>query len=54
MKLNLSYELRGARITSSVSIPEPTVENLTGVLKHVAWVAGRSAPQVEVISEGEV
>lgn len=48
MKINTSYELRGARITSSISIPQPTVENLTQVIKHLAWIAGRAAPEIEV------
>ena len=49
MKINMSYELRGAKVHSSISIPNPTVDNLTAVLKKAAWVAGRAAPEIEIV-----
>lgn len=49
MKLRTSYEVRGAKITSYTSIPEPTVENLTKVIEHLAWIAGRAVPEIEIL-----
>ena len=48
MKINTSYELRGARIQSNISIPEPTVDNLTKVINHLAWIAAQACPEIEI------
>lgn len=49
MKVNMSYELRGARVHTCITVPEPTVDNLTAILKKAARVAGRAAPEIEII-----
>jgi hypothetical protein len=49
LKVKTSYDLRGDRVHADISIPRPDVQNLTAALKHVAWVAGRTAPEIEVI-----
>lgn len=49
IRINTSHEIRGAKIHQYISIPEPTVANLTAVLKNIAWVAGRAVPEIEII-----
>lgn len=49
MKISMSYTRRGERIHAYKSLPFPTVEDLTEVIKTIAWVASQEAPEVEVI-----
>ena len=51
MKINASYEVRGQRVHRYTSIPVVTVDNLTKAVKHLTWIAGQTAPEIE-ISEG--
>lgn len=51
MKVSISYELRGQRISAFMTYPELTERNHQDALKHIAWVMQQEKPEVEVIHD---
>lgn len=48
MKILASYEVRGSRVHYYASLPETNVYNLTKVVNRLTWIAGQSAPEIQI------
>lgn len=48
MKVEGSYDVRGHRITSYLSSPQPDASTFDQLAKFVSWILQRDNPKVEI------